>query len=221
MTQDIHPSGPRNNPWRNHSQREARLAESNVPIRRHLVAGTLHRRRSHRPGILSLCRIRARIHTSAPRLQYRVRYFRPVHQRHAASHRLGHHEVGQVTVVKIVDFSYKLASAFLEDAVHAAPPSQQYKTAPPGVLTREHRSGPRSSHPASLSPHDSLNRIGSASPLSQPVLRCKRRSQLPRDRTPVRPHVLHALPCRYGEGDVNAVADGTDAPAWNTLRAAE
>ena len=34
---------------------------------------------------------------SAPRLQYRVRCFRPVHQRHAASHRLGHHEVGQVT----------------------------------------------------------------------------------------------------------------------------
>ena len=31
MTHDIHPSGPRNNPWRNHSQPEARLAESNVP----------------------------------------------------------------------------------------------------------------------------------------------------------------------------------------------
>ena len=87
----------------------------------------------------------------------------------------------------MVDFSYKLASAFPEDAVSAAPPPQQYKTAPPGNLTREYRSGPRSSHPAGFHPHDSPNRIGSASLLPQPVLRCKRRSQLPRDRTPERP----------------------------------
>ena len=99
-------------------------------------------------------------------------------------------------VVKMVDFSYKLASAFPEDAVLAAPPSQQFKTAPPVDLTREHRTGPRSSHPASFHPHDSPSRIGSASPLSQPMLRCKRRSQLPRNSTPVRPHVLHPLPCR-------------------------
>ena len=30
------------------------------------------------------------------------------------------------------------------------------------------------------------------------MLRCKRRSQLPRYRAPVRPHVLRPLPCRYG-----------------------
>ena len=52
----------------------------------------------------------------------------------------------------MVDFSYKLASAFPEDAVSAAPPSQQFKTAPPGNLTREHRTGPRSSHPCGFPP---------------------------------------------------------------------
>ena len=35
---------------------------------------------------------------------------------------------------------------FPEDAVYAAPSPQQCKTAPPGTLTREHRSDPRSSH---------------------------------------------------------------------------
>ena len=88
------------------------------------------------------------------------------------------------TVVKMVDFSNTLASVFPEEAVLAAPPSQQYKTAPPGNLTREHRSGPRSSHPARISTHDSLNRIGSASLLPQPMMRCKRRSQLSRDQRP-------------------------------------
>ena len=121
----------------------------------------------------------------------------------------------------MVDYSYKLPSSIPQDAVYAAPPPQQCKAAPPGDLTREHRSGPRSSHPAGLCPHDSLNRIGSASPLPQPVLRCKRRSQLPRDRTPVRPHVLHSFPCRYGEGDVDAIADGTNPAAGDALRTAE
>ena len=45
-----------------------------------------------------------------------------------------------------------------------------------GSSTREHRTGPRSSQPASLSPHNSLNRIGVASPPPQPVLGYKRRS---------------------------------------------
>ena len=62
------------------------------------------------------------------------------------------------TIIKMVDFSYKLASAFPEDAVSAAPPPQQFRTAPPGNLTREHRTGPRSSHPAGFHPHDSPNR---------------------------------------------------------------
>ena len=35
----------------------------------------------------------------------------------------------------MVDFSYKLASAFPENAVHSPPPPQQFKTAPPGNLT--------------------------------------------------------------------------------------
>ena len=43
------------------------------------------------------------------------------------------------TVVKMVDFSYRLPSAI--DAVYAAPPSQQFKTTPPGTLTQEHRTG--------------------------------------------------------------------------------
>ena len=124
-------------------------------------------------------------------------------------------------VVKMVDFSYKLPSAIPEDAVSAAPPLQQCKAAPPGTLTREHQTDPRSSHPASLSPHDSPNRIGSASPPPQPVLRCKRRSQLSRDHAPVRPHVLHSLPHGYGEGDVDAIADGCHPPAGDALRAAE
>ena len=78
------------------------------------------------------------------------------------------------TVVKMVDFSYKLSSAIPEDAVRATPPPQLLKAAPPWNLTRERRSDPRSSYHAGIVPHDSLNRIGSASPLPQPVLRCKR-----------------------------------------------
>ena len=94
-----------------------------------------------------------------------------------------------------------------ENTDHAAPPPQQFKTAPPRTLTQEHRTGPRSSHRACLTTRHCLNRIGSASPLPQPVLRCKRRSQLPRYRSPVRPHVLHSLPHGYGEGDLYAIAD--------------
>ena len=109
---------------------------------------------------------------------------------------------GEVTVVKMVDFSGKLLSAISEDAVCAAPPPQQCKAAPPGNPTREHRSGPRSGR--------SPNRIGTAHTLPQPVLRCKRRSQLSRDHPPQRPHVLHTLPCRYGEGDLNAIAHGSN-----------
>ena len=112
----------------------------------------------------------------------------------------------------------------LESAIHAvsaAPPPQQCKAAPPGNLTREHRTGPRSSHPAGFHPPNSLNRIGSAFPLPQPVLRCKRRSQLSQYPTPVRPHVLHPLPCRYGEGDMYAIAGGTDPPAGDALGTAE
>ena len=55
-------------------------------------------------------------------------------------------------------------------------------------------------------------------PNSQPVLRCKCRSQLPRNRTPVRPR-LHTLPYGYGEGDLNAIADGTNPSAWDALGA--
>ena len=36
----------------------------------------------------------------------------------------------------------RLSSAFPEDAALTAPPPQQFKTAPPGTLTREHRTGP-------------------------------------------------------------------------------
>ena len=106
----------------------------------------------------------------------------------------------------MVDFSRMTASANSEDAVSATPP-QRFKAAPPGDVPREHRAGPRSGHPAGLRPRDRLNRIGSASPLPQPVLRCKRQSQLPRYRSPVRPHVLHALPHGYGEGDMYAIAE--------------
>ena len=96
-----------------------------------------------------------------------------------------------------------------ENTDHAAPPPQQFKTAPPGNPTQEHRTGPRSSHRACLATRHCLNRIGSAFTPPQPVLRCKRRSQLPRYRSPVRPHVLHSLPHGYGEGDMHAIADGT------------
>ena len=97
------------------------------------------------------------------------------------------------TVVKMLGYSYKLSSPVPEDAVSAAPQPQLFKAAPLGNLTQEHRSDPHSSRPTSLCPHGSLNRIGSASPPPQPMLRCKRRSQLTRHRAPVRPHVLHSL----------------------------
>ena len=124
---------------------------------------------------------------------------------------------GSLTVVKMVDFSYKLPSSIPEDAVYAAPPPQQFKAAPPGSLTREHRADPRSNHPAGLRPRGSLNRIRAASRSPQPVLRCKRRSQLSRYRAPVRPHVLHSRPCRYGEGDMHAPAEGCHPPAGAVL----
>ncbi len=108
----------------------------------------------------------------------------------------------------MVDFSYKPSPAIPADADYTAP-SQLFKTTPPGTLTQEHRTGPRPSLRACLTTHVRLNRIGSASPLPQPVLRCQRRSQLPRYRTPVRSHVLHSLPHGYGEGDIHAIADGT------------
>ena len=100
---------------------------------------------------------------------------------------------------------------------------------PTGNRARTYRTGPHSSHSAGLNPRISLSRIESASPHPQPVLRCKRWSQLPRDRTPVRPHVLHSLPCRYGEGgrydegggydegDMGAIADGCNSPARDAL----
>ena len=69
-----------------------------------------------------------------------------------------------------------LPSAISEEAVYAAPPPQQWKAAPPGTLLGKDRSDPRSSDHAWFITRDSLNRIGSASPLPQPVLRCKRRS---------------------------------------------
>ena len=54
------------------------------------------------------------------------------------------------TVVKMVDFSYKPSSAIPEHTAYAAPPSQLFKTTPPGTLTREHRTDPRPSHRACL-----------------------------------------------------------------------
>ena len=66
-----------------------------------------------------------------------------------------------ITVVKMVDFGYTLPPAISENTVCAAPPPQQFKATPPGNLTREHRTGPCSSLPASLRPQGSLNRIGS------------------------------------------------------------
>ena len=121
------------------------------------------------------------------------------------------------TVVKMVDFSRMTASANSEDAVSATPPPQRFKAAPPEDLTREHRAGPRSSHPAGLRPRGSPNRIREASRSPQPMLRCKRRSQLSRDRTPVRPHVLHSLPHGYGEGDMHAIAEGWQGTVRRTL----
>ena len=58
----------------------------------------------------------------------------------------------QHTVVKKVDFSNKPSSAFSEDAAQATPPPQQFRAAPPGNLTREHRSGLRSSRSAGFYP---------------------------------------------------------------------
>ena len=84
-----------------------------------------------------------------------------------------------------------LPAAISEDAVYAAPPPQQYKAAPPGTLSQEHRADPRSSHSTGLRPYNSLNRIGSASGLPRPVLRGKRRCQLAQNTPPQGPYVLH------------------------------
>ena len=111
----------------------------------------------------------------------------------------------------------RLPSSIPADAGRAAPPPQQFKAAPTGNLTRKHRTGPHSSHSAGLNLRTSLSRIGQARTPPQPGLRCKRRSQLPEDRTPVRPHVLHSLPCRYAEGDMDAVTNGCNPKAWNAL----
>ena len=49
------------------------------------------------------------------------------------------------------------------------------------------------------------------------MLRCKRQSQLPRYRSPVRPHVLHTLPHGYGEGDLDTIADRTNPSTRDAL----
>ena len=110
---------------------------------------------------------------------------------------------------------------FRSDAVRAAPPPQQYKATPPGILTREHRSDPRSSHFSGLSTYSGLNRIGSASWLSQQVLRYKRRSQLSQNTPPQGPYVLYPFPCRYGEGDMDPVDKGSNPSAWDAFKTAE
>ena len=49
------------------------------------------------------------------------------------------------------------------------------------------------------------------------MLRCKRQSQLPRYRSPVRPHVLHTSPHGYGEGDLDTIADRTNPSTRDAL----
>ena len=49
------------------------------------------------------------------------------------------------------------------------------------------------------------------------MLRCKRQSQLPRYRSPVRPHVLHSSPHGYGEGDLDTIADRTNPSTRDAL----
>ena len=126
------------------------------------------------------------------------------------------------TVVKKVDFSYMpIGQPSLKTR---SPPRRRPNSARrlrPGFAPGNTERIPVQATPRVSYHADSLNRIGFAPPLPQPVLRCKRRSQLPRDRTPVRPHVLHALPHGYGEGDLYAIADGTNPPAGDALGAVE
>ena len=88
-------------------------------------------------------------------------------------------------------------------------------------LTREHRTGPHSSRTAGFHPPNNLNRVGSASPLSQPVLRCKRRSQLSQYPTPVSPYVLTRFLAGTVEGDMYAIADKGHPSARDSLGATE
>ena len=120
-------------------------------------------------------------------------------------------QINPRTVVKKVDFSRNDQ----ENRPIRRPNSS--RRLPTGNRARTYRTGPHSSHSAGLNPRISLSRIGSASPPIQPVLRCKRRFQLPRDRTPVRPYVPHTFPCRYAEGDMDAVANGCNPKARNAL----
>ena len=123
------------------------------------------------------------------------------------------------TVVKRADVSHELLPAISRNAVSAAPPPQLCKTAPSGSRTRKHRTDPVQAVRAS--PNERLGGIGALSRLPQPVMRCKRRSQLSRDRIPVRPHVLRALPRGYAEGDVGAIAAGGYPAARNALGTAK
>ena len=49
------------------------------------------------------------------------------------------------------------------------------------------------------------------------MLRCKRRSQMSRYGSPVRPHMLHALPHGYAEGDVATIVQRNSPPAWDSF----
>ena len=132
----------------------------------------------------------------------------------------------------MVGFSPMTASANSEDAVSATPPPQQFKAAPPGPVShpgtpsgsplkppRERPPAPRAELPPE--PDSRVTPVGlSISPAG--AVRCKRRSQLSRDRTPVRSFrpcraaptvLLHSRPCRYGEGDMHAIAEGCYPPA--------
>ena len=82
------------------------------------------------------------------------------------------------TVVKMVDFSHRPQSA---KPLRRPNSSRRLR---PGLSPRNTDLVPAQATPRASARTTALNRIGSASPLPQPVLRCKRRSQLPREQHP-------------------------------------
>ena len=124
------------------------------------------------------------------------------------------------TVLKMVDSSRNdLSQPFLTQPklCRRRPNSTRRRLAPgfpPGCTDRL-------TAKTNLIPRTSPDRRRLAIPFASPVQLCKSASQLTRYGSPQRPYVLHALPCRYAEGNMSAETVGTYPPVRNALGTAE
>ena len=127
------------------------------------------------------------------------------------------------TVVKMVDFSYKtIVSLSLKTRSEPRRRPNSSRRLRLGISPRNTELIPAQATPRGETQRDSLNRIGSAYTLPQPVLRCKRRSHAAPS---IAPQYVHMCFTRFLAGTVKAtwtpLPTGTLPSAWDALRKTE